>query len=117
MNLVFAAITYRSLRERIRSVDPEIEQIKLWRALLKSITDLHEIHYCGCPSALADEALANGLQGRIAEMQDRLGRLQDRATKRHELAKDVMIDLDLKKITHPELSFHSRGSPSPGGSQ
>ena len=81
MNLAFAAITYRSLRERIRSVDPEIDDQTL-ADTVEGITDLHEIIIAVVRSALADEALANGLQGRIAEMQDRLGRLQDRATKR-----------------------------------
>jgi hypothetical protein len=37
-------------------------------------------------------ALASGLQGRIAEMQERLERLQDRAAKRRQIAKDVMVD-------------------------
>jgi hypothetical protein len=49
-------------------------------------------------SALADEALSTDLKGRIAEMQERLDRLQDRASKRRQIAKDVMIELDIKKI-------------------
>jgi hypothetical protein len=49
------------------------------------------------PSCLADEALATSLKGRIAEMEDRLGRLQDRAAKRRQIAKDVMVELDLKR--------------------
>ncbi len=46
-------------------------------------------------------------------MEDRLERLQDRATKRRELAKDVMIDLDLKKIAAPDFLVSIRaGTPS-----
>ena len=64
-------------------------------------------------AALADEALATGLKGRIAEMQDRLDRLQDCAAKRRQIAKDVMIELDIKKITAPDFTVSIRpGMPS-----
>src|SRR5262249_61875710 len=64
-------------------------------------------------SALADEALATGLKSRITDMQGRLDRLQDRASKRRQIAKDVMVELDLKKITAPDFSVSIRpGLPS-----
>jgi hypothetical protein len=40
-------------------------------------TPLHEILEVVLRSALQDEAMANGLKGRIAEIEDRLARLQD----------------------------------------
>ena len=61
----------------------------------------------------SDEALAAGLKGRIAEMQDRLARLQDCATKRRQIAKEVMIELDIKKITAPDFTVSIRpGMPA-----
>ena len=54
-------------------------------------------------AALADEALATGLKCRISDMQGRLDRLQDRAAKRRQIAKDVMVELDLKKLNAPGL--------------
>ena len=46
-------------------------------------------------------------------MQERLDRLQDRASKRRQIAKDVMVELDLKKITAPDFSVSIRpGLPS-----
>jgi Siphovirus Gp157 len=45
-------------------------------------------------SALADEALATALKCRIADMQGRHERLQDRASKRRQIAKDVLVELD-----------------------
>ncbi len=41
-------------------------------------------------------------------MQDRLERLQDCAAKRRQIAKDVMVKLDLKKITAPDFTVSIR---------
>jgi hypothetical protein len=112
MNLEFAAITYRTLRDRIRAQDPTIDEQTL-SDTVEGLTDLQEILRAIVRAALVDEALATGLKVRIAEMQDRVERLQDRASKRRQIAKEVMIELDLKKITAPDFSVSIRpGMPS-----
>ena len=112
MNVKFAALTYSAIRDRIRTEDPSIDEQTL-ADTVEGLTDLHEIITAIIRSALADEALASGLKSRIAEMQDRLERLQDRASKRRQIAKDVMVELDLKKITAPDFSVSIRpGLPS-----
>jgi hypothetical protein len=100
------------LNPRPHSCEDQIDEQTL-ADTVEGLTDLHEILTAIIRAALADQALATGLEGRIAEMQGRLDRLQDRAAKRRQIAKDVMVELDLKKLTAPDFTASIRpGMPS-----
>jgi len=106
-HLTLAAATYRAIRDRIRTEDPQIDEQTL-ADTVEGLTDLHEILTAVIRAALDDQALATGIEGRIGEMQERRDRLQDRATKRRQIAKDMMVELDLKKLSAPDFTASIR---------
>jgi hypothetical protein len=110
--ITLATTTYRAIRDRLRAEDPTIDEQTL-ADTVEGLTDVHEILTTIIRAALADHALATGLDGRIADMQARRDRLQDRATKRRQIAKDVMVELDLKKLTAADFTASIRpGTPA-----
>ena len=110
--LTFSAIHYKAVRERLQAEDPSLDEQTL-ADTVEGLTDLREILQAVIRAALADEALASGLKGRIGEMEDRLRRLQDRGSKRRQIAKEVMAELDIKKLEAPDFTASIRsGFPS-----
>jgi hypothetical protein len=107
MSLDFAAIKYRSIRDRIQAEDPQIDEQTL-ADTVEGLTDLHEILATVIRAAVADQALASGLGSRIVEMEARRDRLRDRAAKRRQIAKDAMVELDLKKLAAPDFTASIR---------
>ena len=110
--LAFETSKYQRLKERLQSVFPEADDETV-ADTLEGITDLHEMIAAVIRSALVDEALATGLRSRLDEMKQRLGRLDERAAKKRQLALDAMNDVGLKKLEQPDFTATARiGSPS-----
>lgn len=105
--LAFSAIRYTAIRDRLKAEDPAIDEQTL-ADTLEGLTDTHEVLGAIIRAALADEALAAGLKCRLSDMQGRLERLQDRAAKRRAIAKDVMVELDLKTLNAPDFTASIR---------
>src|SRR5690242_2941534 len=101
-HLSFAAIHYKAIRERLLTEEPQIDEQCL-ADTVEGLSDLPDVLTTILRAALTDEALANGLKQRIAEMEDRLSRLKDRAAKRRQIVKETMVTVDLKKLTAPDF--------------
>jgi hypothetical protein len=101
--LVVQASRFRQLREKLRSHFPEVDDQTL-QDTLEGLTDLADMLAAVLRSQLEDLALARGLRGRIAEMQERLARLEGRAQKKRQLACSAMERAELCKLVEPDFT-------------
>ena len=114
MSTTVAVETYRYQLVRARLVEcwPELDTETLTDTL-EGITDLHEMIAAMIRSALVDEALQAGLRTRLEEMRQRLARLEERGTKKRQLALEAMCEVGLKKLEQPDFTASARAGLPP----
>jgi len=111
-HLTRSLLVYQTIRERIIALEADIDEVTL-ADTLEGLTDMQEVLAAIVRSALFDEALAEGIKGHIQLLQGRLQRLTERGAERRRIARDAMVEVDIKKITAPDFTVSIR-SGSPG---
>ena len=101
---------YEYLRSQVQREFPDVDEETL-NDTLAGITDLPEMIAAVLRSALQDLALAKGLRGRVAEMQERLARLEDDAQKKRHLITSVMERAEVRKLVEPDFTVTLRRTP------
>lgn len=99
---------YLLLKERLATELPQLDEETLTDTL-EGITDLHEMIAAVIRSALVDDALSTGLRDRLNDMKSRLSRLEERGSKKRQLALEAMTEVGLKKLEQPDFTASARG--------
>ena len=111
-HLTHSLSVYQTIRDRIIALEADIDEATL-ADTLEGLTDIHEVLAAIVRSALLDEALAEGLKGHVQRLQERLQRLTERGAERRRIARDAMVEVDIRKIAAPDFTVSVRsGSPS-----
>ena len=103
---------HQRLRVRLEAEFPDADEETLLDTL-EGMTNLTEMLAEVLRSCLEDQSLASALKSRVADMQERLFRFEERARKKRELVTTVMEQADLKKITESDLTVSLRPSRPP----
>ncbi len=103
---------HQYLRERLAADFPDVDEECL-HDTLEGLTTLTDMLAEVLRSCLEDQNLASALRARMADMQDRLSRFEERARKKRELVTSVMEQAGLKKLTEPDFTVSLRPSRPP----
>jgi hypothetical protein len=95
------------IRQRILALEADLDEATL-ADTVEGLTDLNEVVAAVVRSALLYEAMAEGLKGHIATLQERLRRLTERADARRQIARDAMLEVDIRKVTAPDFTVSVR---------
>jgi hypothetical protein len=101
---------FAELRRRLIEADPDIDETTLLDTL-EGATNLHEAIGEVVRTALDEEALADGLKGRLEKMRERLERIEAASAKKRQVALDVMEEAGIEKILEPDFTVSLRTTP------
>ncbi len=100
------------LRERLEAAFPDADEETL-RDTLEGMTSLTDSLAELLRSSQEDQTFASALRSRMADMQERCSRFEERARKKRELVCTVMEEADLKKLTEPDFTVSLRPARAP----
>jgi hypothetical protein len=103
---------HRYLRERLEAEFPEADEEALLDTL-EGMTRLTDMLAEVLRSCLEDQSFAAALKARVADMQARLSRFEERARKKRELVAAVMENAGLKKLMEPDFTVSLRPARAP----
>ena len=111
LNQLRTALTqHLTLRQRISTDFPDADDGTL-RDTLEGLTDLTEMLAAPVRSYLDDKAVVSGLKGRLVEMQERLSRLDARASRKRDLVTRTMEEADVRQLLEPDFTASLRVNP------
>ncbi len=105
-------VQYQYLREQLAAQFPDADEETLLDTL-EGMTDLNEMIAWVVRSRLDDLALHAALRARMSDMQERAGRLEQRADKKKDVVASVMERAGLKKLTEPDFTLSLRSTNPP----
>lgn len=103
---------HQDLRKLLGEMFPDADDETL-RDTLEGESNLPEMLAEILRSVLEDEAFVAALKGRIGDMQERAGRLFERARKKRDVVAHVMAEAEMKKLVEPDLTVSLRPSRPP----
>ena len=101
---------YRMLADELKTDFAGIDEETL-ADTLEGVSELPDLLKAVLRSSLLDEALAEGLKGRLGEMKVRLERLEDRSSKKRDLVSSSMGKAGLAKLMAEDFSASLRLGP------
>ena len=111
-NLIHELSHHQYLRDKLEAEFPDADEETL-RDTLEGMTNLTEMLGAVLRSQLDDLALAAALRARIADMHERLARIDARAAKKRELVTSTMERADIRKITEADFTVSLRPTLPP----
>ena len=100
------------LRQQLEEKFPDIDEETLLDTL-EGITDLHEMIAEVVRSRQDDLAFIVAVKARISDMQERLARLDQRATTKKEIITSILERAGIKKITEADFTLTLRSTNPP----
>ncbi len=111
-NLIHELSHHQYFRDKLQEEFPDADEETL-RDTLEGMTNLTDMLGAVLRSQLDDWALTAALRARIADMQERLARIDARAAKKRELVTSTMERADIRKITEADFTVSLRSKPPP----